>query len=107
MRKQPLTSREHWWWCGGAGVDVDLELADSFLTLVDEWHYGRAGDALHLTPSAVTKRIQRLERRVGVRPVQRGPEGFAGLTTAGIDFARTARPPLQQARVPASARRPD
>lgn len=90
---------------GGAGVDVDLELADSFLTLVDEWHYGRAADALHLSPSALTKRIQRLERQVGVRLVQRGPEGLAGLTTAGIDFARTARPLLHQARAAARAAR--
>ena len=86
-------------------MDVDLELADSFLTLVDEWHYGRAADALHLSPSAVTKRIQRLERQVGVRLVQRGPEGLAGLTTAGIDFARTARPLLHQARAAAQAAR--
>jgi DNA-binding transcriptional LysR family regulator len=86
-------------------VEVDLELADSFLTLVDEWHYGRAAEALHLTPSAVTKRIQRLERQVGVRLVRRGPEGLEGLTTAGIDFARTARPLLQQARAAAQAAR--
>jgi DNA-binding transcriptional LysR family regulator len=86
-------------------VDVDLELTASFLVLVDEWHYGRAADALFLSASALTKRIQRLERQLGVRLVERGPEGMAGLTAAGMEFAGAARPLLQHALAAAQAAR--
>ncbi len=86
-------------------MDVDLELAASFLALVDEWHYGQAAAALDLTTSALTKRIQRLERQLGVRLAERGPEGLTGLTAAGMDFARVARPLLQHARAAVQAAR--
>jgi DNA-binding transcriptional LysR family regulator len=86
-------------------MDVDLELVASFLGLVDEWHYRRAADALFLSASALTKRIQRLERQLGVRLVERGPEGMAGLTAAGTQFAAAARPLLEQARAAAQAAR--
>jgi DNA-binding transcriptional LysR family regulator len=86
-------------------LEVDLELAASFLALVDEWHYGRAADALFLSASALTKRIQRLERQLGVRLVERGPEGMAGMTAAGMEFAGAVRPLLQHARAVAQATR--
>lgn len=77
---------------------LDLDLAASFLTLVDEWSYIRAADELHISTPTLTKRIQRLERRLGVSLLQRGPEGLTGMTPAGMEFARAARPLLQQAR---------
>ena len=86
-------------------MNVDLELAASFLTLVDEWHYGHAATALHVSSSALTKRIQRLERQLGVRLVERGPEGLVGLTAAGMDFASTARALLRQAGAAVEAAR--
>ena len=79
-------------------MDLDLELVASFLALVDEWHYGRAGEALHLSPSALTKRIQRLEHQVGETLVERGPDGVSGLTAAGLSFATSTRPLLAHAR---------
>ena len=79
-------------------MDMDLELVASFVALVDEWHFGRAASELFLTTSALTKRIQRLERVVGVTLVDRGPEGLTGLTPAGLQFAAAARPLVRQAR---------
>lgn len=77
---------------------LDLELAASFVTLVDEWAYGRAAESLHVSTSTLTKRMQRLERQLGTRLLERGPEGLTGLTPAGMDFARSARLLLRQVR---------
>jgi DNA-binding transcriptional LysR family regulator len=41
-------------------MELDLLLASTFMVLVDEKHFGRAAARLHLTSSALTKRIQRL-----------------------------------------------
>ena len=78
-------------------MGLDLELAASFVVLIDEWSYHRAADELHVSRATLTKRIQRLERQLGVRLLDRGPEGLTGLTPAGLDFARSARPLLRQA----------
>ena len=51
---------------------MDLGLVASFMTLVDEEHFGRAAARLHLTSPALTKRIQRLERQLGVTLIERG-----------------------------------
>ena len=59
-------------------MELDLGLASSFLVLAEERHYGRAAARLHLTSPALTKRIQRLERQLGVVLLQRGPAGFCG-----------------------------
>ncbi|MEV6866350.1 LysR family transcriptional regulator [Streptosporangium subroseum] len=78
-------------------MDLDLGLVADFLVLVRERHYGRAAMRLHLTSSALTKRIQRLEGQLGVALVERGPSvGFA-LTSAGRRFATAAEPLLAQA----------
>ncbi|MGC1208356.1 MAG: LysR family transcriptional regulator [Ornithinimicrobium sp.] len=77
-------------------MSLDLELAASFVVLIDEWSYHRAADELHVSRATLTKRIQRLEQQLGVRLLDRGPEGLTGLTPAGLDFARSARPLLHQ-----------
>ncbi|MFC7648577.1 LysR family transcriptional regulator [Streptosporangium lutulentum] len=56
-------------------MDLDLGLVADFLVLVKERHYGRAAGRLHLTSSALTKRIHRLERQLGVALVERSPAG--------------------------------
>ena len=90
---------------GAGAIDLDLDLAASFLALVDEWHYGRAAQALYVSTSALTKRIQRLERQLGVTLVQRRSESAFGLTPAGLKFASAARPLLAQARAAAQTAR--
>ncbi|MEV6865215.1 LysR family transcriptional regulator, partial [Streptosporangium subroseum] len=73
-------------------MDLDLGLVADFLVLVKEGHYGRAAVRLHLTSSALTKRIQRLERQLGVVLVERGPAGVFAVTSAGRRFAIAAEP---------------
>jgi DNA-binding transcriptional LysR family regulator len=89
-------------------VELDLGLAASFLVLVDERHYGRAAARLHLTSPALTKRIQRLERQLGVVLIERGPAGLLCLTGAGQRFANAAGPLLAHAEASreAALRRP-
>ncbi len=77
---------------------LDLQLASSFVALVDGWSYARAARELGISTPTLTKRIQRLERQLGAPLLQRGPEGLTGLTPAGLELARAARPLLRQAR---------
>ena len=78
-------------------MDLDLNLAASFLVLAEEGHYGRAAARLHMTSSALSKRIQRLERQLGVTVIDRGPAGVLRVTTAGRRFADAAGPLLAHA----------
>ncbi|WP_432873024.1 LysR family transcriptional regulator [Microbispora rosea] len=78
-------------------MDLDLGLVANFLVLVEEMHYGRAAVRLHMTPSALTKRIQRLERQLGVPLVERDSAGLLAVTLAGRRFAVAAVPLIAQA----------
>ncbi|MEU9885921.1 LysR family transcriptional regulator [Sphaerisporangium sp. NPDC051011] len=78
-------------------MDLDLGLVADFLVLVEERHYGRAAVQLHLTSSALAKRIQRLERQLGVALVERDPAGVLAVTSAGRRFATAAVPLIAQA----------
>ncbi len=87
-------------WCTNGGVadmDLDLSLAASFLVLAEERHYGRAATRLNVSSSALTKRIQRLERQLGVLVLDRGPGGVLDLTPAGQRFATEVGPLLVHA----------
>ncbi|WP_432877275.1 LysR family transcriptional regulator [Kribbella sp. CA-245084] len=79
-------------------MDLDLELASSFLVLIDEEHYGRAAARLNVTGPALTKRIQRLEQQLGVVLIERGPGGISGITRAGLRFAQAAAPLMSHAQ---------
>jgi DNA-binding transcriptional LysR family regulator len=78
-------------------MDLDLGLASSFLVLAEERHFGHAAARLHLTTSALSKRIRRLERQLGVTVVRRGPSGVTEVTPAGLRFAQAVGPLLAQA----------
>lgn len=78
-------------------MDLDLACVSSFLVLIDEQHFARAAARLNLSPSALSKRLRRLEHQVGTELVDRGPSGMLALTPAGIRFAREAGPLLAQA----------
>jgi DNA-binding transcriptional LysR family regulator len=84
---------------------LDLELAASFLVLCEERHFGRAAVRLHLTSPALTKRIQRLERQLGVAVIERGPAGVLRVTAAGRRFADAAAPLLAHADAARAAAR--
>ena len=86
-------------------MELDLGLASSFLVLAEEGHYGRAAARLHVTSPALTKRIQRLERQLGVALLQRGPAGVLRVSAAGLRFAEAAGPLLAQAEAARQAAR--
>jgi DNA-binding transcriptional LysR family regulator len=69
----------------GVGVMVAVSEAGGF---------GRAGEALGLTPSGVSRAVARLEARLGVRLFERGPRSVT-LTEAGQRFLGDVAPLLQ------------
>ena len=70
---------------------MDFKHLDAFLQVAATGHFGRAAIALQITQSALTQRIQALERELGAQLLSRGPSG-ARLTAAGevlLPYART------------------
>jgi DNA-binding transcriptional LysR family regulator len=85
-------------------MDAALETRElaQFLALAGELHFGRAAARLGIAQPALSKAIQRLERRLGVTLVDRTSRAVA-LTAAGEVLAREARHALDA--VDAAARR--
>jgi DNA-binding transcriptional LysR family regulator len=79
-----------------AGADLDLALVRSFTVVADHRRFGRAADALHLTPSSLSRQVSRLEQQVGARLLDRTPRGTA-LTEAGEAFLPLAAELLRSA----------
>ena len=78
--------------------DLDLGCVADLLVVIEEGSYRRAAVRLYRSPSALSRRIQRLERQVGVPLLLRGPAGTVGATAAGVAFAAEAVPLLDAAR---------
>lgn len=79
---------------------MELRQLASFLAVVEEGQFARAARRLFLSPPAVTGHIQRLERELGVRLLERSP---LALTGAGERFVPYARTMLTAADAAASA----
>jgi LysR family transcriptional regulator, benzoate and cis,cis-muconate-responsive activator of ben and cat genes len=86
-------------------MDLDLSCVASFLVLLHEGSYGRAAAVLHLSQSALSKRMQRLEHQIGVALVIRDATGVTGTTPAGARFAEHAPALLAAARAAEDAAR--
>ena len=86
-------------------MDLDLTCVASFLVLLKEGSFVRAAAAMHLSQSALTKRIQRLEHQLGVALVIRDATGLSGTTPAGARFAEHAPALLAAARAAGAAAR--
>jgi DNA-binding transcriptional LysR family regulator len=86
-------------------MDLDLKCVASFLVLLREGSYGRAAAVLHLSQSALSKRVQRLEHQLGVALVIRDTAGVAGTTPAGARFAEHAPALLAAAQAAGDAAR--
>jgi DNA-binding transcriptional LysR family regulator len=83
---------------------VDLETVRTFVAVADAGQFSEAADGLSITQQAVSKRIARLERHLGVRLFTRTARG-ARLTADGQAFLPHARDLLQaEARAAASVR---
>jgi DNA-binding transcriptional LysR family regulator len=75
-----------------------------FVTLAEELHFGRAAGREHIVQSALSQQVQRLERELGVRLVERNTHHVA-LTAAGVVFLVEARQILAHADRAAQAAR--
>jgi DNA-binding transcriptional LysR family regulator len=76
---------------------MELRYLESFLAISEELHFGRAAARLHMSQPSLSQHLQRLERSVGVRLVNRGPHQVT-LTSAGDVFRAEARRLLEGLR---------
>ena len=72
---------------------MDARLLKQFVNLADSLHFGRASEASHVSPSALSRAIQRLENEVGVILFARNNRSVS-LTHAGSLFLNYARDSL-------------
>ncbi|HEX3589837.1 MAG TPA: LysR family transcriptional regulator [Pseudonocardiaceae bacterium] len=68
---------------------MELRHIESFLAIADERHFGRAAARLHVSQPSLSQHLQRLERSLGTRLVDRGPHRVT-LTEAGEVFRAEA-----------------
>lgn len=71
---------------------MDPHVLQHFLNLADSLHFGRAAEAGHISPSALSRTIQRLEDEAGAMLFERNNRSVS-LTAAGrlfLDYARGA-----------------
>lgn len=74
---------------------MDIKLIRAFITLADKGNYHSAADDLCLTQPALTKQIQMLEKKTGVRLFIRGRHG-AQLTSGGQQLYPVSKTFLNQ-----------
>ncbi|MFF4271051.1 LysR substrate-binding domain-containing protein [Streptomyces sp. NPDC001536] len=77
-------------------TDLDLRLVRYFTVVAEHRHFGRAATALHITQPSLSRQMQRLERQVGARLLDRTPQGTR-LTEAGEIFLPQAEELLRVA----------
>ncbi|HUA33032.1 MAG TPA: LysR family transcriptional regulator [Candidatus Binataceae bacterium] len=69
---------------------IDTLGLEAFVAIADHGGFQKAADVLHLTQTALTRRLQNLENLLGVKLVERTTRRVA-LTTLGRDFVPQAR----------------
>ncbi|MFD5192715.1 LysR family transcriptional regulator [Streptomyces sp. NPDC058357] len=79
------------------GQDLELRLVRYFTVVAAHQHFGRAAADLHIAQPALSRQIQRLEKYLGTRLLDRTPQGTR-LTPAGQTFLPRAQALLQAAR---------
>ncbi|MFJ6251820.1 MULTISPECIES: LysR family transcriptional regulator [unclassified Streptomyces] len=79
------------------GQDLELRLVRYFTVVAAHQHFGRAAVALHVAQPALSRQIQRLEKHLGARLLDRTPQGTR-LTPAGQTFLPRAQALLQAVR---------
>lgn len=71
-------------------MKIDTLGIQAFMAIADEGSFQKAADALHLTQTALTRRLQNLESNLGVMLVERTTRSVA-LTSIGNEFLPHAR----------------
>src|SRR5262252_90019 len=71
-------------------MDIDFGDLEALLVLADTLHFGRAADRLHVSQPALSKRIRRMEDRIGGPLLVRGYRDVR-LTEAGRLLAGRSR----------------
>lgn len=79
------------------GIDLELRLVRYFTVVAEHLNFGRAAAELYLAQPSLSRQILRLEDRLGVRLLDRTPQG-SQLTEAGKAFLPHAHALLQAAR---------
>lgn len=79
------------------GQDLELRLVRYFTVVAAHQHFGQAAADLRVAQPALSRQIQRLEKYLGARLLDRVPQG-ARLTPAGQTFLPRAQALLQAAR---------
>ena len=79
------------------GLDLELRLVRYFTVVAEHLNFSRAAAELHVAQPSLSRQIQRLEHRLGVRLLDRTPQG-AQLTEAGKAFLTEAQALLRAAR---------
>lgn len=74
---------------------MDFHELEAFLALSDSLHFARAADTMHLSPSALSRLIARLEEETGARLVSRDARRVS-LTADGEHFRDFARESLHR-----------
>ena len=78
-------------------ANTELRLYRYFVTLCEEENFSRAAERLAITPPTLTHQIQKLEKDLNVRLLNRKTKKKLQLTEAGIRFLESARDVLHWA----------
>lgn len=71
-------------------MELPIRWVASFVAVVEQGHFGRAAQSLHLSASAVSKHVSALERELGAALLVRQPGAAVELTPAGLRFSGAA-----------------